>query len=119
MATCDGKVSYAGYAPGYGNLVEIDHGQGYPTRYGHVQTLLVKTGDQVKQSQKIATVGKTGRSTGPHLHFEVSFHGVPLDPMVLFAGQYSNNVLKNKEILVFTGIKLKNLGSLSNIPAAS
>ena len=119
LATCDGKVSYAGYAPGYGNLVEIDHGQGYPTRYGHVQTLLVKTGDQVKQSQKIATVGKTGRSTGPHLHFEVSFHGVPLDPMVLFAGQYSNNVLKNKEILVFTGIKLKHLGSLSNIPAAS
>jgi murein DD-endopeptidase MepM/ murein hydrolase activator NlpD len=50
LDTGNGKVTYAGYAPGYGNLVEIDHGQGYATRYGHAQTLLVKTGDTVKQS---------------------------------------------------------------------
>jgi len=107
LATGDGKVSYAGYAPGYGNLVEIDHGQGYSTRYGHAQTLLVNTGDPVKQSQLIATVGSTGKSTGPHLHFEASFKGVPFDPLVLLGGQYTKLNSLNQDILIFTSSKLK------------
>lgn len=107
LATGDGKVTYAAYAPGYGNLVEIDHGQGYSTRYGHAEKLLVKNGDPVKQSQIIATVGSTGRSTGPHLHFEVSYQGKPFDPMILLAGYYPNSDPKNKNILIFTSSKLK------------
>jgi hypothetical protein len=107
LATGDGKVSYAGDAPGYGNLVEIDHGQGYTTRYGHAQTHLVNTGDQVKQSQLIATVGSTGRSTGPHLHFEASFKGVPFDPLVLLGSQYTKLNSLNQAILIFTSSKLK------------
>ena len=107
LATGDGKVSYAGYAPGYGNLVEIDHGQGYTTRYGHAQTLLVNTGDPVKQSHLIATVGSTGKSTGPHLHFEARFKGVPFDPLVLLGGQYTKLNSLNQAILIFTSSKLK------------
>ena len=107
LATGNGKVTYAGYAPGYGNLVEIDHGQGYATRYGHAQTLLVKTGDTVKQSQIIATVGSTGRSTGPHLHFEVSFNKVPFDPKILLGGASIDNKTSNRSVITFTTTKLK------------
>lgn len=107
LATGDGKVTYAAHAPGYGNLVEIDHGQGYSTRYGHIQSLLVKNGDLVKQSQTIATVGSTGRSTGPHLHFEVSYLGKPFDPLLLLAGYYPSSNPNNQNILVFTSSKLK------------
>jgi murein DD-endopeptidase MepM/ murein hydrolase activator NlpD len=107
LATGDGKVTFAAYAPGYGNLVEIDHGQGYSTRYGHAQTLLVKTGDLVKQLQVIATVGSTGRATGSHLHFEASYQGKPFDPMLLLAGYYPSSDPKNKNILIFTSNKLK------------
>jgi len=107
LATGDGQIIYAGYAPGYGNLIEIDHGQGYTTRYGHAKTVLVKIGDWVKQSQQIATVGSTGRSTGPHLHFEVSFNKVPFDPKVLLGANYLNNVSNTSSLLVFTSTKLK------------
>ena len=107
MATGDGKVTYAGYAPGYGNLVQIDHGQGYSTRYGHAQTLLVKTGDQIKQSQVIATVGSTGISTGPHLHFEASLNGVPFDPLILLGSQYARPSPQSNTIFIFTSSKLK------------
>ena len=107
LATGNGKVTYAGYAPGYGNLVEIDHGQGYATRYGHAQTLLVKTGDTVKQSQIIATVGSTGRSSGPHLHFEVSFNKVPFDPKILLGGAFIDNKTSNRSVITFTATKLK------------
>jgi len=107
LATGDGQITYAGYAPGYGNLIEIDHGQGYTTRYGHAKTVLVKIGEWVKQSQQIATVGSTGRSTGPHLHFEVSFNKVPFDPKVLLGANYLNNVSKTSSLLVFTSTKLK------------
>ena len=107
LATGNGKVIYAGFAPGYGNLVEIDHGQGYTTRYGHAQTLLVKVGDEVKQSQTIATVGSTGKSTGPHLHFEVSLNKVPFDPKILLGGAYIDGATQNPSVIVFTSTKLK------------
>jgi len=71
LATNPGKVSFSGYLPNYGNTVEIDHGNGFITRYGHAERVLVKTGDLVEASQTIALVGNSGRATGPHLHFEV------------------------------------------------
>lgn len=107
LATGNGKVVYAGFAPGYGNLVEIDHGQGYTTRYGHAQTILVKMGDEVKQSQTIATVGSTGKSTGPHLHFEVSLNKVPFDPRILLGDSYIESTIQNPSVIVFTATKLK------------
>nr|WP_222622435.1 M23 family metallopeptidase [Ramlibacter albus] len=74
--------------PAYGNMVEVDHGNDLVTRYAHASKLLVRKGDLIKRGQKIAEVGTTGRSTGPHLHFEVLVQGVPQDPQkFLAAGQ--------------------------------
>jgi len=79
-ATAKGIVIYAGYKPGYGNLVTIDHGYGYITRYGHNSQLKVKVGDRVSKGQVIAKVGNTGRSTGPHCHYEILVNGIPVNP---------------------------------------
>lgn len=80
MAVAAGVVTWAGKRSGYGNLVEINHGNGYATRYGHNEKLLVKVGQTVKKGQVIAKMGSTGRSTGPHVHFEVLYHGHPVNP---------------------------------------
>ena len=108
LAAGKGTVIYAAYAPGYGNLVEIDHGQGVITRYGHADRLLVQAGEMIEQSQEIATVGSTGKSTGPHLHFEVSKGGISIDPKLLFAiaGNKSNADLQ-RYTFIFKEIKLK------------
>jgi len=79
-AAASGKVIYADFHPAYGKSVEIDHGNGLVTRYAHSSELLVKEGDLVVRGQRIARVGTTGRSTGPHLHFEVRLNGVPQNP---------------------------------------
>jgi murein DD-endopeptidase MepM/ murein hydrolase activator NlpD len=76
----DGVVIVAGKRSGYGNLIEINHGNGYTTRYGHNQKHLVKVGDKVKKGQLIALMGSTGRSTGPHVHFEVLQNGKTVNP---------------------------------------
>ena len=76
-----GVVTWAGRRYGYGLLVEINHGNGYATRYGHAQKVLVKVGDTVKKGQALALMGSTGRSTGPHVHFEVWRNGEAVDPM--------------------------------------
>jgi len=79
-AVAAGVVTWAGDRSGYGNLVEIDHGNGYATRYGHNETILVHVGEVVKKGEVIALMGSTGRSTGPHVHFEVLYNGVAIDP---------------------------------------
>ncbi len=79
-AAASGKVIYADVHPAYGKAVEIDHGNGLVTRYAHGSELLVKEGDLVVRGQRIARVGSTGRSTGPHLHFEVRLNGVSQNP---------------------------------------
>jgi len=81
VAVAAGVVTWAGKRYGYGNLVEINHGKGYVTRYGHGKEVLVKVGDTVKKGQVIALMGNTGRSTGPHVHFEVWLNGRTVDPM--------------------------------------
>jgi murein DD-endopeptidase MepM/ murein hydrolase activator NlpD len=79
-ATANGKVASAGWAGGYGRMVEIDHGNGLSTRYGHLSEINVKVGDVVKIGQVIGAVGSTGRSTGPHLHYETRIDGEAVDP---------------------------------------
>jgi murein DD-endopeptidase MepM/ murein hydrolase activator NlpD len=79
-ATANGKVVSSGWAGGYGRMVEIDHGNGLSTRYGHLSEIDVKVGDQVKIGQVIGAVGSTGRSTGPHLHYETRIDGEAVDP---------------------------------------
>ena len=79
-AAAGGVVTFAEFHPQYGNLIEIDHGNDFTTRYAHASKLYVKTGAVVKRGQKIAEVGGTGRATGPHLHFEVRYKGVAQNP---------------------------------------
>jgi len=85
LAAAGGVVLSAGPHPQYGQLVELDHGNGLVTRYAHTSRMLVKQGDLVKRGQKIAEVGNTGRSTGPHLHFEVLVEGVQQNPAKFLA----------------------------------
>ncbi len=79
-ASAGGVVEYADLHPQFGNLVEIDHGNGVITRYAHNSKLLVKVGQMVRRGQKIALSGSTGRSTGPHVHFEVRYKGIAQNP---------------------------------------
>lgn len=88
-ATAPGVVVYARRYGGYGNFVMIDHGSGITTRYGHLNKILVKKGQHVKRGDVLGLEGTTGRSTGPHLHYEVRFNNKPLDPkQFLKAGKY-------------------------------
>ncbi|HET6633299.1 MAG TPA: M23 family metallopeptidase [Rhodanobacteraceae bacterium] len=80
-AVAEGIVTYAGIRHGYGNVVEIDHGNGYMTRYAHNSKLLVHVGQRVHVGSVISLVGSTGRSTGPHCHFEVWLHGHTVNPL--------------------------------------
>jgi len=80
FAAAGGIVSTAEQTPDYGKIVKIDHGSGLETRYAHASKLYVRAGERVEKGQKIAEVGSTGRSTGPHLHYEIRLAGNPLDP---------------------------------------
>lgn len=80
-APADGVVSYVGYEAGYGKLVAIDHGYGVRTRYGHLSQMYVHLGQKVGRRDVIAAIGSTGRSSGPHLHYEVRVNGIPVDPI--------------------------------------
>lgn len=88
-AVAAGVVTWAGSRYGYGELVEINHGNGYITRYAHCSEILVQVGDVVKKSDVVALMGSTGRSTGPHVHFEVLLNGKSVDP-----AKYINRVAR-------------------------
>ena len=94
VAAAGGVVLSAGPHPQYGLLVELDHGNGLVTRYAHTSRMLVKQGDLVKRGQRIAEVGNTGRSTGPHLHFEVLVDGVQQNPARFLQAAGGNNTAK-------------------------
>ena len=81
IATGAGVVSWAGELYGYGQMIEIDHGDGFKTRYGHNETLLVEVGDVVDKGQRIADMGSSGRSTGPHVHYEILKNGRQINPL--------------------------------------
>jgi murein DD-endopeptidase MepM/ murein hydrolase activator NlpD len=84
FAAAGGIVASAEQTPDYGKIIKIDHGSGLETRYAHASKLFVKAGERVQKGQKIAEVGSTGRSTGPHLHYEIRLAGNPLDPRKYF-----------------------------------
>jgi murein DD-endopeptidase MepM/ murein hydrolase activator NlpD len=86
LAVATGIVTWAGPRAGYGVLVEVSHGNGYVTRYAHNSRVLVKVGETVERGQAIAAVGSTGRSTGPHVHFEVLRNGGQVDPIAFVGG---------------------------------
>ncbi len=81
VATADGKISFTGPRFNYGKMIKIDHGYGVVTKYAHLSKILVKPGQKVKRGQTIGLMGNTGRSTGPHLHYEVVVNNVPVDPV--------------------------------------
>ncbi|MEM9878485.1 MAG: M23 family metallopeptidase [Pseudomonadota bacterium] len=91
-ATSDGKVTYAGYKSGYGRVVEVNHGNGFVTRYGHLRKIVVKKGERVTMHTKLGETGNSGRSTGPHLHYEIWFDGKTINPVPFIKA--SNDVLK-------------------------
>jgi murein DD-endopeptidase MepM/ murein hydrolase activator NlpD len=80
LAAADGIVIAAEHTPDYGNIVKINHGSGLETRYAHASKIVVKVGERVTKGQQVALVGNTGRSTGPHLHYEIRLNGNALDP---------------------------------------
>jgi murein DD-endopeptidase MepM/ murein hydrolase activator NlpD len=93
-ATANGTVTSAGWSGGYGRMVEIDHGNGFATRYGHLSEILIKPGQTVGIGQTVGRVGSTGRSTGPHLHYETRIDGEAVDPQkFLRAGLRLGNAL--------------------------
>lgn len=81
IATADGVITFSGPKWMYGNFLSVDHGYGMVTRYGHCEKVLKKKGDRVHRGDVIALVGNTGRSTGPHLHYEIRLNGVPVNPV--------------------------------------
>jgi murein DD-endopeptidase MepM/ murein hydrolase activator NlpD len=87
----EGKVTFSGYRKGYGNVVIVDHGDGFVTKYGHNRANLVEAGARVGPDTVLAEVGATGRSTGPHLHFEVSYEGKNVRPETVLAGVVKGN----------------------------
>jgi murein DD-endopeptidase MepM/ murein hydrolase activator NlpD len=86
QVTASGKVTIAGRQRGYGNVVYVDHGNGLSTRYGHLSRIDVRVGDAVMRGQTIGLVGSTGRSTGPHLHYEVRINNQPVNPKQYLPG---------------------------------
>jgi murein DD-endopeptidase MepM/ murein hydrolase activator NlpD len=86
LVAATGRVIIAGWQRGYGNVVYVDHGSGLSTRYGHLSAIDVSVGQTVTRGQTIGLVGSTGRSTGPHLHYEVRINNQPVDPRPYLPG---------------------------------
>lgn len=87
IASGDGRVTFAGYRGGYGRALVIDHGFGISTVYGHNSQILVQEGERVRRGMPIAAIGMTGRTSGPHLHYEVQVDGIPVDPLRYLASR--------------------------------
>ena len=86
IATAQGRVTYVGWKSGYGKIIYIKHGFGYTTRYGHLKEIKVDNGEKVEKGQVIGLSGNTGRSTGPHLHYEVRLNSIPQNPRAYIGG---------------------------------
>lgn len=115
LSAAGGVVVVQEFHPQYGNMIEVDHGNNLVTRYAHSSKVLVKKGDLIRRGQKIAEVGNTGRSTGPHLHFEVLVQGIPQDPQkFLNAGQnmHPDNIALAKSNPVGSVPRLSSGGAL-------
>jgi murein DD-endopeptidase MepM/ murein hydrolase activator NlpD len=82
--TGDAVVTFTGWKQGYGRTIEVNHGYGYVTRYAHLLKIEVKVGQSLKRGERIGQVGSSGKSTGPHLHYEVIFRGRNVDPINYF-----------------------------------
>ena len=96
VAAAAGVVVFSGFHPQYGYMVDIDHGNDLVTRYAHCSKLVVREGDLVQRGRKIGEVGSTGRSTGPHLHFEVRFRGAPQNPAKFLVSNSQSAVARAK-----------------------
>jgi len=98
VAPAGGRIIMAGYNGSYGKMMVIDHGYGVVTRYAHLSRFLKKQGEKVKRGEEIARIGNTGRSTGPHLHYEVHLNGMPVNPQNYFMNSDNKQVvLYNKK----------------------
>ena len=106
-AAADGTVIFAGVKGSYGNLVILDHGNGFQSYYGHNTTLLVNAGDVVQKNQVIASVGATGRATGNHCHFEVHYKGQVVDPFNYLPEK--NDAPANQVVAIAVGTELPEL----------
>lgn len=96
-ASAEGKVTFAGVDPDLGQMVVIDHGNGWVTKYGHNESILVKYGSSVRKGEQIAIIGSTGSSsTGPHLHFAMTYKGQPVDPLLYLDKKSILNLADNK-----------------------
>ena len=91
-AQAGGKVILSGYQNGYGNVVEIDHGNGFSTKYAHLNKIYVKKGEEIKFNQAIGEVGHTGRATGNHLHYEVLYRGTNVNPLTFVKLKNQNSI---------------------------
>lgn len=81
VTPADGIILFTGWKPGYGKTMTVMHGREFVTRYAHLERMLARKGNRVRRGEKIALVGSSGRSTGPHLHYEVIRNGVPVNPL--------------------------------------
>ncbi|HEY0320258.1 MAG TPA: M23 family metallopeptidase [Pyrinomonadaceae bacterium] len=102
IATADGTVTIAGWQRGYGWVVYIDHGNGISTRYGHLSRIDVAAGQTIKRGEQLGLVGSTGRSTGPHLHYEVRINGQPVSPL-LYLPQLTSPISAQRENITNPG----------------
>ena len=95
--TASGRIVYASYNGAYGRMIDVDHGNGFVTRYGHLNKIMVRRGMKVVKGQTIGIQGSTGRSTGNHLHYEIRYNGVAINPLPFIkAGQYVFQTLQQE-----------------------
>lgn len=107
LATADGVVRKAFWNGGYGRYIEIDHGNGYTTKFAHMHSMSVKRGDKVTRGQKIGTVGNSGRSTGSHLHYEICLRGASINPSNFMRSDKLNNAAEIKKFNAKKSKKVK------------